>query len=431
MKIFIPICGALFSFFAFVPQALAEKNLISNFPLELHGVISERLSRHMYNPDKFSNIESQVILDGSGDLNPDLRYRVSGRFTYDAAFDQDNYTVNAASDERLQIDLRDTYLDYSKGPWDVRLGKQQIVWGDAVGSFVADIVNAKDYRQNIIEDFDQIRTPEWGADVEYSKDNFHVETFIIPAPEFDKYGVEGAEFERPLPVSAGVAFTRPDPKEPYGFKDAKAGARVSYLTGGFDLGAFFVHSWTHAPVEYRTFNGGGGIDFAPQYKRLNSFGGSFSKEVSEVVISGEFVINKDNYFSTLDTSDVDGVAQSDDLTYVLGVDKTIFDKINVGVQYFQKVIFDYNASFYNERRVSNGASFRIARDFLNRKIDAEFLMLASLDSPDFLYRPSLKYNINSHWQIKIGLDIFAGDPTNPFGFYKSRSRYFIMFVYKF
>ena len=125
------------------------------------------------------------------------------------------------------------------------------------------------------------------------------------------------------------------------------------------------------------------------------------------------------------------MAKSDVLTYVLGVDKTFFEKIDVGVQFFQKVIFDYQESFFNERQVSNGASFRIQRDFLNRKVEAEFLMLASLNSPDFLYRPSLKYNIDSHWQVKIGMDIFAGDPTNPFGYYKSRSRYFIIFVYKF
>lgn len=420
----------MFPFSTVVHAGNAQTAIKDLFPLTLHGSFTQELARHMYGSDRFSNIKSQVILDGSGELTDALQYRVSGRFIYDAVYDQRQYSVNAASDERLQADLRDTYLDYSKGPWDVRLGKQQIVWGDAVGSFVADIVNAKDYRQNILPDFNQVRIPEWGADIEYSKDNFHVETFIIPAPEFDKFGVDGAEFASPLPVLPGFTFTSTDAKTPYGFKDAKAGARVSYLVGGFDLGAFYVYSWTHAPVMFRTVNGGS-FDFDPQHKRLNSFGGSFSKEIGEAVISGEFVFNRDNYFSMLDPLDADGITQSDDLMYVLGVDKTIFDKINVGVQFFQKVIFDYHESFYNERRVSNGASFRIARDFLNRKIDTEFLMLASLDNPDFLYRPSLKYNINSHWQVKIGMDIYAGDPTNPFGYYKSRSRYFIMFVYKF
>ncbi len=426
MKIQIRAFGLLLMVCACSTLAAADENLFV-----LHGSMSQTLARHMYASDKFSNIQSQVILDGSGDLTKTLHYRVSGRFNYDAAFDQDNYSVNAASDERLQADLRDTYLDYSNGPWDVRLGKQQIVWGDAVGAFVADIVNAKDYRKNTLMDFDQIRTPEWGADVEYTRDKFHAETFIIPAPEFDRMGVDGAEFANPLPVPPGVSFTTADPKQPYGFSDAKAGARVSYLLGGYDLGAFYVYSWTHAPVAFRTISGSGVYNFDPQYKRLNSFGGSFSKEVGETVISGEFVFNKDNYFSSLDPSDDDGVARSDDLTYVLGMDKTFFDKINVGVQYFQKVVLDYNESFYNEHRFSNGASFRVSRDFLNHKLDAEFMMLASLDSPDFLYRPSLKYNINSHWQVKIGMDIFAGDPSNTFGFYKSRSRYFIVFIYKF
>jgi len=39
----------------------------------------------------------------------------------------------------------------------VRLGRQQIVWGEAIGTFVTDVVNPKDFREFVLPDFSELR----------------------------------------------------------------------------------------------------------------------------------------------------------------------------------------------------------------------------------------------------------------------------------
>ena len=62
--------------------------------------------------------------------------------------------------------LRELYADFSLSDWNIRLGKQQVVWGTADGIKLLDIVNPTDYReiaQNAMEDS---RIPIWMLNAE-------------------------------------------------------------------------------------------------------------------------------------------------------------------------------------------------------------------------------------------------------------------------
>lgn len=73
----------------------------------------------------------------------------------------------------FQAELWQGYVNYAKGNWWVRLGKQQIAWGEALGLRVLDTVNPLDLTQfiafdRIYEEFDRIRIPEWFLRTDYT-----------------------------------------------------------------------------------------------------------------------------------------------------------------------------------------------------------------------------------------------------------------------
>lgn len=412
---------------------LADSELPLEFlGMEIRGQYSLGVASHYYDPDELTKIKNQLILSGTGNVSEDLSFRVSGRGYYDAVYDAtDRYSGSAESDQQWEVELRDTYFDYSFGPFDARIGKQQIVWGEAVGLFMADVVNAKDLREHVLPDFDQIRIPEWGMDLEYSRDAFHSEFVFLPVPEFNKFGVAGSEFVPPLPLPAATFATYHDPKEPKdGFENSKLGARFSYLLNGLDLGVFYLYGWTPSAVLYRTINSGV-YEFDPQYERLHTAGATFSKEINDTIIKGEFVFNNNNYFSVIDPTDSDGVARSNTLDYLIGVDHTFLEKIEFNLQFLQSYIFDFEDTYYAQERVSNSITVRFARAFLNHKLETEFLAMAGLRAPDFLYRPRVKYNVNDHCQVSVGADIFSGQSSGFFGYYRDQSRIYMETVLKF
>ena len=95
---------------------------------------------------------------------------------YDAVYSiNDFYNSDVQKDQRANAVLRENYLDYSAGNWDFRLGRQHVVWGEMVGFFFADVVSARDMREFLLPDFDQLRTPQWAARAEYFSDDYHAE----------------------------------------------------------------------------------------------------------------------------------------------------------------------------------------------------------------------------------------------------------------
>jgi len=291
-----------------------------------------------------------------------------------------------------------------------------------VGLFFADVVNAKDLREFVLPDFDLIRIPQWGTDIEYSKENFHSEFVWLPVLEFNKFGVPGSEFAFPYPVPENTSFSALDPREPKdSFDNSEAGLRLSYLLNGWDFSAFYFHTWEKSPVMYRTIESGA-YRFSPEYKRQDALGATFAKEVSDIVFKGEFVYKPKGYFSTFDSADPDGVTRKDFVDYLLGMDKKIFGGIDTNIQFMQRIISAYDGAIVNEKKVNNSISFWASKDLLNNSLKCEFLVISSLMEKDLMYRPKLTYSFKNNWKWKVGLDIFQGDPTGIFGKFDKKDR---------
>ena len=62
-------------------------------------------------------------------------------------------TYLSVSDDDFMIDLPSLYIDYTRGPLWVRLGQQQIAWGEALFFRVADVANGLDLRRHLFFDF--------------------------------------------------------------------------------------------------------------------------------------------------------------------------------------------------------------------------------------------------------------------------------------
>lgn len=429
--------GILFFFYLFFigPYALAKDPVPrEEFSLRQSGTLRNETAYRVSQPRQFTKIKNQLILSEAGKVSDALSFKLSGRFYYDALFNlTHSFPANVKSDQHSELELRDTYIDYSYGPWDIRLGKQQIVWGEAVALFFADVVNAKDLREFILPDFDLIRMPDWASDIEYSKDNFHAEFVWLPAPQFNKMGVTNAEFAFPYPIpTPTTAFTAKDAVRPKNSIDnSDVGMKLSYLFSGWDVSAFYLHTWNKSPINFRTISSGV-FNFFPQYKRLDIMGATLAKEMNKVVLKGELVFNKDGYFSIFDNNDTDGVVRRNFIDYLLGLDYTFFEKIDANLQFMQRVVFNHSDLLVdNEREFNNSLSFRIKTDFLSGKLEPEFLAIASLMEPDFLYRPKVSLKIKNNWRLRFGADIFQGHASGLFGKFDKKSRVYSEVIYSF
>ena len=87
------------------------------------------------------------------------------------------YHYNADS---LDLLLRELYLDLYFNNFDLRIGKQQIVWGKADGVFITDVVSPLNLSEFLLPDFDEIRIGVNAVKFDYYIGNNTFEVIWLP-----------------------------------------------------------------------------------------------------------------------------------------------------------------------------------------------------------------------------------------------------------
>lgn len=233
-------------------------------------------------------MRTRADLSSQGKINSDMKWKLGARLDYDAVYDiNDFYNADVRNDQRFNAVLRENYLDYSAGNWDFRFGRQHVVWGEMVGFFFADVVSARDMREFLLPDYDQLRTPQWAARAEYFSDDYHAELLWIPVASYDNIGKPGAEFYPYYPVPAGFTSKYLQEVRPERNTDnMNYGFRLSTLKNGWDASAFFYRSTDVSATTYReiVLAPTPTVIFQSRHERISQFGGTLAKDFGDVVL---------------------------------------------------------------------------------------------------------------------------------------------------
>lgn len=377
------------------------------------GVLQFDVARTYARPAHWSMARARAELTAQGG-SEGLKWKVSGRADADAVFGIDSgfYPDAVRRDQQYQFDLRETYVDFSAGDVDIRLGRQHIVWGEMVGLFFADVVSARDLRTFFLPEFEQLRIPQWAARAEYYFGETHAELVWIPVPSYDRIGKPGAEFY-PLPQGTRVrGEVKPDNTP----ANSNWGVRLSRMVGGWDLSGFYYRSLDVAQTFYQIGN-----EFQPRHDRITQVGGTMAKDFGEFVLKGEAVHTRGRKFNTFDPFTYqDGLVAQSTVDYAFGVDIPAFKDGRVNLQYFGRRTFDYDPAIGLDR-VEDGASI-LLNTKLTRGWEAEMLYVSMLKRTDFMFRPRVIWSAAKDLRVAFGVDAFGGDTAGVFGRYSGRDR---------
>jgi len=139
-------------------KALPFKNL------ELAGYLkNETALRTAHGLDEFMKQAIVEQLEAEYKFNDNMQFFTILKWFNDFTFDLENkYDSDSKweskSDQKLRYPekmqwLRECYLDVLTDRLDLRLGKQQVVWGTADGERILDLVNPLDYREWTLKDY--------------------------------------------------------------------------------------------------------------------------------------------------------------------------------------------------------------------------------------------------------------------------------------
>jgi hypothetical protein len=397
------------------PPLPAWKKLVTGW----RGFSQLEIADTYSSPEHVSKAKLRTELSRTGQVNEHIKWKVSGRFDYDAAYDLSNFYPSAVRrDQRYEFFLRENYVDISAGNFDFRLGRQHVIWGEMVGLFFADVVSAKDMREFVLPAFDVLRIPQWAARAEYSKNDMHAEFLWIPVPTLDEIGKPGADFY-PGPLR-GVASYLPEDRSGRNVGNSNYGVRLSQLKNGWDVSAFYYHSLDASSTFYRVSGFNEPLVFQPRHDKIDQLGGTFAKDFGSVVLKGELIYTDGRKFNVSRPTAENGLVIQNTLDYVLGLDFSLPAETRLNLQFFQRVFFAHDPGLFLDR-FENGASI-LLNGKLWRKLEAQALMIHSLNRSDWMFRPRLSWNFEKNWRWAVGADIFGGQSTGLFGRFNHNDR---------
>lgn len=389
-------------------------------------------------PRNFSKIRQFVKAETKFTFNDHLKMKLGGRAWYDAVYDlTDQYPPDVRDSLRKEITIRDAYLDIAAPKLNIRIGNQQIVWGEALGQFFADVVTPKDLREFFLPSFEDVRIPIWALDLQYSfLPGWTLEAVLSPDMSVNKFAPPGADFAFfiPPPPPGVNQVLLPDDKPQTDFKHWNGGLRFSYLVKGWDLAWFYYTSPDHVPALFKTL----GVDAAgtptvtldPKHKRVHHLAATFNKSIGDAaVLRGEFVYTIGRFFNAQNIALDNGVVRRDQFRYVVGFDYSL-GEFDMNAEFQQQAIFGPTANVADDI-LDTWVFLRFEHEFLDAKLVPELIFIVGIPEGDTQVSPRLHYRVTPGVTLTWGADIFSGPPDTLYGEFDRSDRVFMNTSWKF
>ncbi len=332
--------------------------------------------------------------------------------------------------DRVDLELRELYVEGRAGPAWLRLGKQQVVWGQADGLKVLDVINPQTFREFIMPDFEDSRIPLWMANVEVPVGPTTLQLLWIPDPTAHDIPEPDAAFAFTAPrlvgarAPAGVDVRLRAADRPDAFRGSDLGARLAWRAGNWDLTANYLWHYEDVPVLRRSLALPGGVPTVtvdPEFERSHVVGATASNTFGELTLRFEASYTVPRWQPTEDREDRDGVVRSDDLSAVVGLDWWGFRDTLLSLQVFPSLLVDDQPGVIRDR-FDTSVTFLARRTFQNERLVTQAIWLHNLNDDDGMLRPQIRYELRDGLWAWLGADWFYGTRDGLFGEFDERDR---------
>jgi hypothetical protein len=344
----------------------------------------------------FLLVEERVRMDLSAwSESIEASVRVKGDFFHDAVADE------------FDIDLREAYVDYTKGDFDFRLGRQIATWGVGDLLFINDVF-PKDWVSFFTgRPLEYLKVGVDALRTRYSSEALNAELLVIPVLQPDIVPTS----ERFFLFDPFASISDRDERRPdRTYANTELALRLYRRIRDFDVSAYVYRGFWHTP-SMRPDNFAAPTRVIAFYPDLSVYGASMQGSAFDGILSFEFGY----YRSRNDEDGDDPTVPNSQWRILVGYQRQLWEDFTLGIQYYSKIMEDHGA--YRE---SLPAGFPVQhgyRDTITLRAEqllehqtwklALFYFYSPSDS-DHLIQPYVSYKFSDELAATLGANIFGG-----------------------
>lgn len=373
-------------------------------------------------------------------------------------------------DDHSLAELEEFYADVRASGWNLRLGKQQTVWGTSDGIKVLDIVNPQSFREFILDADERSRIALWTLSaVRPLHDRASLELIVIPDLSFHDIPEPGALFEITSPSltpqasaedvdALGLLATRLAAGSPevaallqdldgltppqlqdallellvpridqrtqrpdWGAERFEYGARLRGSLAGLEGALCVLRHYNDIPLVSVDFDKSDRATITRSYLRTSSIGAQFSHPAGPVLLRFEGVYSTRAPSPALDFPDDELSARAPSYGGVIGADMPVRDVGLVSLQ-IGEIGQRIHENHYDVPERNSFATALWRDELVPGRVTGEVFTAVSLQRGDAMLRARLMWQLRDEVVLQFGLDAFEGDRAGVFGQFDRRDR---------
>jgi hypothetical protein len=347
----------------------------------------------------------------------------------------DNYSDASKPyvEDKYGLNLRELYATFYVRNHTLKLGKQQVAWGETDGIRILDIINPLDYREFLLKDSDDIRIPIWMLNYLVEIDSAQLQLLLIPDNTTSHLSTRDYMVTTPISSPAYISqgdvdkvtsmqYSEPD----QGVKSWDRAVNVSFSTQFGDFSLVYINQLNDIPVVESAYIDGE-IHARQFFYRRNVGGVSYSTALDSWVLRSELAYSDARYVHLDQPGGLDKRSAFD---FAIALDWSGLDDTTVTLQVSQDIVSGKGGSLTRDK-VESTAAVVWDQYFINQTYQLRLLRLASLNRYDTMTTVDLDWLVQDNFTLGVGLDYFSGDRQGTFGQYKDVSRARITLEYTF
>jgi hypothetical protein len=339
-----------------------------------------------------------------------------------------NAVYNSVIEEQTLIELREAFFQYTGDHWDLKAGRQIVIWGVSDGLRITDLVSPLDMTEFLARDYDDIRLPVDAVRLKYFNTKLSVEAIFIPVSSFFILPSSPGNPWSIFPTSGEPVYeVNMDNYPDKTLKNSEYGGRLSLFLSGVDFSLSYLHTWNKMPVFARSFSTNYDTIFVDsQHHRLNMLGGDFSFPVRQFVVRGEVA----EYFGEIqESSSGEEKIMRNTTNFLLGLDWYPGHEWTITAQYSHKLIPDYVDEIESRQNTVLG-TLGITKRVFRSLLSLSTFMYYDASNDGFFSRTSADYSLSDEIHLLTGYDWFEGD-EGIFGLYNHNSEFWFKAKFSF
>jgi hypothetical protein len=321
-------------------------------------------------------------------------------------------------------ELREAYLAYASDAFEIRAGRQIVVWGRADAINPTDNLSSRDFTLLFIDPDDNRR----GNGMVQGRIPIGDSTLSVYwLPEF-----RPNEFASPE-LPPGIRFK--DDEKP---NEAGQGAvRFDRSGGAVDWSVSYFNGIDRNPDVAIDSAGPLEVVLQRRYHRIGTTGADFATVAGQFAFRGEAA-----YTTTEDEDGTDPEIKNSFFMAVLGIERSFLEYLNIIAQVYRREIQDFHdpndipdpgartiavqsALFSNQlTRDQTGGSLRIAYKWFHETLEGEILGVGNFDRGDGLTRVKISYAFTDSLKGILGGEKYDGPDDSFYGSLKQNSTVF-------